>query len=68
MTTHPPLREALACSVLDAVQATRAMGRVMLSAAVEGAIVRYIVVQDTASVHTLPPLERTVSDLPRQKN
>lgn len=38
MTTHPPLREALACSVLEAVQATRAMGRVMLSAAVEGAI------------------------------
>ncbi len=36
MITHPPLREALACSVLEAVQATRAMGRVMLSAPSRG--------------------------------
>lgn len=32
-----PVREKLACSVFDAVQATRGMGRVMLSAASNGA-------------------------------
>lgn len=37
MTTTRPIRERLACSVLEAAQATRAMGRVMLSAAANGA-------------------------------
>ena len=36
--------------------------------AVESAVVRYIVVQDTTSVHTLPPLERTMRNLPCQEN
>ncbi|WP_296572855.1 hypothetical protein [Phreatobacter sp.] len=37
MTPLPPIRQRLACSVLEAAQATRAMGRVMLSAAANGA-------------------------------
>lgn len=38
MTSPAPLREALACSIFKAVQATRAMGRVMLSAVRDGVI------------------------------
>lgn len=37
MTPLPPIRQRLACSILEAVQATRDMGRVMLSAAANGA-------------------------------
>lgn len=37
MTTTRPIRERLACTVLEAAQATRGMGRVMLSAAANGA-------------------------------
>ncbi len=38
MISAAPVRETLACSVFEAVQATRAMGRVMLSAVRDGVI------------------------------
>jgi putative heme degradation protein len=38
MTSTAPIREALACSIFDAVKATRAMGRVMLTAVRDGVI------------------------------